>query len=325
MSTVHEVRKTERTAEQTVERTALEAPFVSVIVPVYNDPDGLRDTLDALIDQTYDRERYEVLVVDNRSLDDTRAVAADYATRHENVHALDERRRQSSYAARVRGIRRARGDVLAFMDADMTVDADWLERAVDRMDADELDYMACNVELYAEDDETLASKFNQMSGFPIEMYVSKLHFAPTCCLLVRKEVIDEVGPFDARFVSSGDREFGQRVHDAGFEMGYADDVRMYHPTRMSLKSLVKKAVRIGRGKHQMRRLYPERYGHPLLLLFYPGLYAPELPHQVSSSVEGWDDLGTAEKARFVLLANGMKLARAYGSIREAVERTVAGE
>ncbi|MFC5973903.1 glycosyltransferase [Halomarina salina] len=327
MSTVHEVQRAEgeRTVEQAVERASLDAPFVSVIVPVYNDPDGLRDTLDALTDQTYDRERFEVLVVDNRSLDDTRAVAADYATRHENVHALDERRRQSSYAARVRGIRRARGDVLAFIDADMTVDADWLERAVDRMDEDDLDYMACNVELYAEDGETLASKFNEMNGFPIEKYVSQLHFAPTCCLLVRKEVIDEVGPFDARFVSSGDREFGQRVHDAGFDMGYADDVPMYHPTRTSLKSLVKKAVRIGRGKHQMRRLYPERYGHPKLLLFYPGLYAPELPSQVSSSVSGWDDLDREEKLRFFLFANGLKLARAYGSVREAIERTVASE
>ena len=325
MSTVHEVRRAERTVEQTVERTALEAPFVSIVVPVYNDPDGLRDTLDALTDQTYDRERYEVLIVDNRSLDDTRAVAADYAARHENVHALDERRRQSSYAARVRGIRQARGDVLAFMDADMTVESDWLERAVDRMEADDLDYMACNVELYAKDAETLASKFNQMSGFPIEMYVSKLNFAPTCCLLVRKQVIDEVGPFDARFVSSGDREFGQRVHDAGFEMGYADDVRMYHPTRTSMKSLVKKAIRIGRGKHQMRRLYPERYGHPMLLLFYPGLYAPELPRHVRRSFEDWDELDFEEKARFFLFANGLKLARAYGSIREAVERTVASE
>ncbi|MFD1515781.1 glycosyltransferase [Halomarina rubra] len=322
MSTVHEIRGPERIAEQTTDRSALEAPFVSVIVPVYNDPEGLRDTLDTLVDQTYERDRYEVLVVDNRSLDETRAVAADYASRHDNVFALDERRRQSSYAARVRGIRRARGDVLAFMDADMTVDADWLERAIERMDGDELDYMACNVELYSEGEETLASKFNRLSGFPIEQYVDDLHFAPTCCLLVRSEVVDEVGPFDVRFVSSGDREFGQRVHDAGFEMGYAEDVSMYHPTRTSLKSLAKKAIRIGRGKHQMRELYPERYGNSKLFVFHPGLYSPELPRHVSRSVGEWDDLDPEEKLRFTLFSNGLKAARAYGTVREAVERIV---
>ncbi|MWG33195.1 glycosyltransferase [Halomarina oriensis] len=325
MSTVHEIRREERTVEQSADRTTLETPFVSVIVPVYNDPEGLRDTLDTLVGQTYDHERYEVLVVDNRSLDDTRAVAADYANSHDNVHALDERRRQSSYAARVRGIRRARGDVLAFIDADMTVDTDWLEQAIERMEADELDYMACNVQLYADGEETFASRFNRVNGFPIEKYVDELHFAPTCCLLVRSSVVEEVGPFDVRFVSSGDREFGQRVHEAGFEMGYAADVSMYHPTRTSVKSLLKKAIRIGRGKHQMRELYPERYGHPLALVFYPGLYTPSPPSNVRSSVEEWEDLDRTEKARFVALSNGLKLARAYGTVREAVERTVSRE
>jgi glycosyltransferase involved in cell wall biosynthesis len=331
MSTVHELQRAEGTEQQARaegtgrqadERAASEAPFVSVIVPVYNDPEGLRDTLDTLVDQTYGEERFEVLVVDNRSLDDTRAVAADYAASYDHVRALDERRRQSSYAARVHGIRRASGDVLAFIDADMTVDDDWLERAVDRMDEEELDYMACNVELYSADEETLAAKFNRHSGFPIEMYVEEMHFAPTCCLLVRSEVVEEVGAFDVRFVSSGDREFGQRVHDAGFEMGFAEDVPMYHPARDSLSSLVKKSVRIGRGKHQMRRLYPERYGSSTLLLLYPGLYVPSLPRHVRRSIDGWEALDTGEKLKFFALSNGLKLAGAYGTVREAVERVL---
>jgi glycosyltransferase involved in cell wall biosynthesis len=320
MSTVHDVQRIDRTVEQPAQHTAAEPPFVSVVVPVYNDPEGLRDTLDTLVDQTYDHDRYEVLVVDNRSLDETRAVATDYAAQHEHVFALDERRRQSSYAARVRGIRRAQGDVLAFIDADMTVDADWLEHAVDRMEDDELDYMACNVQLYDQGDETFASKFNRHNGFPIEKYIDELHFAPTCCLLIRKDIVDEVGPFDVRFVSSGDREFGQRVHDAGFEMGYAEDVPMYHPTRSSVKSLVDKAVRIGRGKYQMRRLYPERYGNPLLLPFHPGIYVPAPPGRVRDSFSDWDDLDREEKARFFLFTNGLKLARAYGTVREAADR-----
>lgn len=307
--------------DQSTDRPATETPFVSVVIPVHNDPEGLRDTLDALVDQTYDRDRYEVLVVDNRSRDETPAVAGAYATRYEQVQALDERRRQSSYAARVRGIRRARGDVLAFIDADMTVEGDWLERAVEHMDEEELDYMGCNVELYAEGEETLASKFNRHSGFPIERYVDELHFAPTCCLFVRSEVVDEVGPFDARFVSSGDREFGQRVHEAGFEMGYADDVRMYHPTRSSVSSLARKSARIGRGKHQMRRLYPQRYGDSKRLLLYPGLYVPSLPRHVRDSVDDWEALDLGEKLRFFLLANGLKLVGAYGTVREAIERT----
>ena len=47
-----------------------------------------------------------------------------------------------------------------------------------------------------------------MTGFPVEDYVRNLHFAPTCCLVVRKIVCENAGLFDSRLISSGDKEFG---------------------------------------------------------------------------------------------------------------------
>ncbi|WP_254547467.1 glycosyltransferase [Halomarina pelagica] len=294
-------------------------PFVSVIVPVYNDPEGLRATLDTLIDQTYPEDHYEILVVDNRSNDGTRAVAQEYAERFDHLTALDERRRQSSYAARTRALHCASGDVVAFIDADMTVDPDWLERVVETMEEDEIDYLACNVRLYSVGEESLAAKFNRLSGFPIEDYVSEFHYAPTCCLVVRREVVDDVGPFDVRFTSSGDREFGHRVYQAGWTLGYAPDIDMYHPTRTTLKALVKKSIRIGRGKNQLRRIYPERYGSSAQLIFNPAIYLPATPGQVRNALRGWDDLSLSEKLLFYALTYLLKLTNAYGAIRDAVE------
>lgn len=307
---------------ETTQRSETDDPLVSVIVPVYNDPEGIRTTLTSLTEQTYGR--YEIIVVDNRSTDETRDVAAEFGERFDAVTVLDERRDQSSYAARVRGIRYASGDVLAFIDADMTVEREWLDDAVERMEDAQLDYMGCNVQLYTPGEESLVGKYNRLNGFPVDDYVSDLHFAPTCGLLVRREVFEAVGPFDTRFVSGGDREFGHRVHAAGFDLGYAEDVPMYHPARTTLTSLVRKAVRIGRGKQQMRQYYPDRYGHPVLMLFHPGLYSPTHPEQISSAFRDWDRLDTAEKVVFYLLTYGLKLGNAYGSIREAVEQALAG-
>ena len=53
-------------------------PFISVIIPVWNSPDLLAKCLAALAVQSYPRERYEVLVVDNGSTDSTAAVARNY-------------------------------------------------------------------------------------------------------------------------------------------------------------------------------------------------------------------------------------------------------
>lgn len=305
---------------RSAEEPETDTPFVSVIVPVYNDPEGVRVTLESLTEQTY--ANYEIVVVDNRSTDETRDIAADFAERFDTVTVLDERREQSSYAARVRGMRYASGDVFAFIDADMTVERDWLDSAIERMEDERVDYMACNVQLYTSGEESFIGKYNRLNGFPIDRYISTFHFAPTCCLLVRREVIESVGTFDTRFVSSGDREFGHRVHAAGFDLGYADDVPMYHPTRTTLKSLVKKAIRIGRGKQQMRQYYPDRYGHPALMVFYPGLYTPTPPGQLESAFRGWDRLDASEKVVFYLLTYGLKLANAYGSVREAVEQAL---
>lgn len=102
-----------------------ERAFVSVIVPVYNDAGRIGQCLDALKQQTYPDERDEVIVVDNGSTDETRAVAERYP-----VSVFVENEIASSHAARNRGIRAARGDVLAFTDSDCIPASDWIERGV---------------------------------------------------------------------------------------------------------------------------------------------------------------------------------------------------
>ena len=92
-------------------------PFISVIIPVWNSPDLLAKCLAALAVQSYPRERYEVLVVDNGSTDSTAAVARNYPF----VTLLSEPV-PGAYRARNRGLAAARGEYVAFTDADCIPD-----------------------------------------------------------------------------------------------------------------------------------------------------------------------------------------------------------
>jgi len=254
-----------------------ERPPVSVIIPVYNDPRGIQMTLDAVTDQTYPSAAYEILVVDNGSEDDTREVVREYCDRLPDlVTLLVEDEVQGPAAARNKAIREASGDILAFVDADMTVEETWLEDAVESLERNDWDYMGCDVDIYVEDGkDTLTARYNRIFGFPIRRYIEEQQFSGTGCLVTRKEVFDEVGLFDERLFSGEDEEFGNRVYDAGFDQHFQPEITMYHPARSSLSSFLKKHFRLGRGKAQMQRYHPERVEKPSVL--NPRHYLPPHP------------------------------------------------
>ena len=237
---------------------------VSVIIPIYNDPEGTRTTLKSLVCQKYDN--YEILPVDNASTDETPTVIESFAESYpELVEPLEETEIQSSYAARNTGIEHARGEILAFIDADMHVEEDWLERLVGFYEETDCDYVGYEVVVTTTADPTIWERYERSLAFPVEEYLGRERYAPTCALLVERSVVDQVGRFDERLVSSGDREFGHRVHRAGFEQCFTDEVTAYHPARSSFDALRSKAVRIGRGREQVRRFHPElgNAPHPL--------------------------------------------------------------
>jgi glycosyltransferase involved in cell wall biosynthesis len=106
-----------------------EKPFVSVIIPTYNRSELLKQTVESFLAQTYPKDRWELLLVDNASTDNTLKVIDEIAAREPNVKALGEARR-GAHHARNSGALAARGDILYFTDDDMLAEPDLLETIV---------------------------------------------------------------------------------------------------------------------------------------------------------------------------------------------------
>lgn len=233
--------------------------FVSVIIPVYNDTNGLNSTVNSLIEQDIDPTEYEIIIADNGSNDGTKELALEIQSRYpERVKVVHEDKIQGSYAARTKGLRIALGDLYCFLDADVTVEHDFLSKVVALFHNGPVDYLGCNVKMRLVKN-TLAAKYNYIRGFGVRKAIEKDKYTPTCCLIIRCGVMEKVGNFDHRVEGGGDFEFGERVHEAGFYMDYAEDIIVYHPTRWKYSSLITKAKRVGRGNAELAHYYPDKY------------------------------------------------------------------
>ena len=112
-----------------------ERPFISVIIPTYNRSALLQQTVDTFVSQTYPADRWELILVDNNSIDDTSRVIERLAAADARIRALSEPRRGAHFARNM-GALAARGSVLYFTDDDMLADQALLERIVEGFDAD---------------------------------------------------------------------------------------------------------------------------------------------------------------------------------------------
>lgn len=253
--------------------------MISVIIPAYNDSEGLQTTVNSLVAQDT-ATSYEVIVADNGSTDSTQQVAIDFQQRYPDIVKLVvEDEKQGSYAARNKAIEIARGDILCFIDADMTAPPHYLEEICRVFKESQADYVGCRVEVYSEK-KTLAAKYNQISGFKVDVDLKKNHFVPTCCLSVKADIFQKVGNFDARLESGGDYEFGNRVYRAGLKQVYTDSVTLKHPARWKFRSLMNKSKRVARGICQLAYYYPEQYRSRYLRYFSLERHRPKNPQTI---------------------------------------------
>jgi glycosyltransferase involved in cell wall biosynthesis len=216
-------------------------PLVSVIVPARNAARHIGGCLEALASQTYPRERYEVIVVDNGSSDTTRQVVEDH-----EVHLLQESSSCSPYPARNLGIDHARGEVLAFTDADCQPLDTWLDRGVACLHAETADLVGGRVMFTFTSTPSLGEMVDALWHLDVRRQILENQAAMTANLFVHRSVFDAIGGFDPRVRSGGDGRWTRRATDAGFALRYAPEAVVRKPAR-PLGGLLAKAYRVGRG------------------------------------------------------------------------------
>jgi len=286
-------------------------PFVSVIIPVFNDSESLQICLSALEVQTYPSELYEVVVVDNNSQEDISLVCDRFSQAK-----LVRESQPGSYVARNRGVSVAKGELLAFTDADCIPSVDWLTAGVEAFLSDpNMGLVAGRIDLFAKDPENPNpfELYEMIAGaFPQDKFVENGHYSVTANLFTSKAVISAVGPFDKMLKSGGDKQWGQRVYAAGYQQRYSDDAWMKHPARDNWEAMRKRGARIIGGRYD--QLKAKQKSQAAMLLDLVAFMKP--PFRYFFRILKDDRLnGTDQKLQFTLLMLRLRKAGIQERIR----------
>jgi glycosyltransferase involved in cell wall biosynthesis len=180
---------------------------VSVIVPMHNSAKYIERCLDSLLRQTYSPTRYEIIVVDNNSTDDSGLLVAKYP----RIRLLSEPK-QGSYAARNCGVKAADGQFLAFTDADCAPDMGWLSEILAPLASPEVKIVQGR-RLFAGKSQILsmlADFETERAAYGFSSEGAGTHFGYTNNMAMRREIFDQCGPF-LEIARGADSVFVDRV------------------------------------------------------------------------------------------------------------------
>jgi glycosyltransferase involved in cell wall biosynthesis len=222
---------------------------VSIIIPTYHDWKRLAICLDALEKQTFPKEEFEILVVNNDPKDPTPA----------NFYLPQNcEGKPGSYSARNTALKLVKGEIIGFTDSDCIPDKDWITNAILLFKKHpECTRIAGHIELFFKSDKlTLAEMYEKVYAFRQD-FAAKVGASVTGNMFAYKKLLDEVGDFNETLMSGGDYEWSMRAKALHSKIMYGADVVLQHPARHELDELIKKTKRLGSfyGKSKIRSLF----------------------------------------------------------------------
>lgn len=196
----------------------MKRPKYSFVVPVHNGEKTLAHTLQSIQEQTL--KNFELLIVDNASDDGSAAVAKRFPGTYLFCKNLGRAK------ARNAGARRAQGEYLAFVDADVKLEKNWLKQ-VDRF-LHRVPLDAMGTQIVPKGSKDLLSRFrflsgkNKTNGTFLNLYHSSVGVLPlintAACVFSRKS-FESVGGFDDRLIRNEDLDLSMRLFHEGYLLG----------------------------------------------------------------------------------------------------------
>lgn len=192
---------------------------VSFIIPVQDDAARLRRCLESVSRNAYPADLVEVVVIENGSRDGSGRVALEAGARLLTCSGI------CVAELRNRGAAAARGEVLAFIDADHEIDPGWMARAVEGLDRPEVGAVGAQY-LPPPSGTWVQNAFDALRGH--QPGLCEVEWLASGNLAVRRADFERVGGFDTTLESCEDFDLCQRLRSSGLRVMSDDRLRSVH-------------------------------------------------------------------------------------------------
>ena len=240
-------------------------PFITVAMPVRNEEKFIGGTLKELLQQDYPSDRFEIIVADGESTDETRKVVETIAHNYPQVVLWSNPGRLPSSGRNV-GFRRGKGDIFVVIDGHCRINNDhFFRNIIDCFERSGAQCLGRPQPFIIPEEPTmqkaialariswLGHSSNSFIHSGNEGFVSP---ASVGCAY-KKEIFEKIGFVDESFDACEDVEFNYRVEKAGFKTFFSPKIAISYYPRETLAGLWKQLIRYGKGRFNFIFKHPE--------------------------------------------------------------------
>lgn len=266
--------------------------FVSVVIPTKNSEKTLNECLKSLKNQDYPKNKYEIIIADDHSKDDTLKIAKKYKVKIVTSDWPPGRQRNKAISA-------AKGDLIGFIDSDCIAKSDWISKGIKYFDSDEIAIVG-GPNLTPKSDSFISHCIGYVSSSKIATGSMSARYTKdgfgfkeadetsliSCNMFARKDTIKKAGGFNTEIFPNEENELMARIKEMDYTFLYIPDLIVWHHRRSTVKGFFLQNLAYGRSRMELIKKHPSALKpfHPfpsifvlslifgsIMYLFYPAI------------------------------------------------------
>lgn len=217
-------------------------PHVTILIPIKNVAKYIGECLDALLNQTYPHDKYEVWLLDNNSNDGTLEIVAKYPQDRVKVIQTGIDSPPIKYN---KILPKIKSEIIGFVDGDANVDKSWLKNVVEPL-KDPKVAGASGVILTANKDKLIPRIIGYELQDRYERMPREIKRVATMHVVYKRDILEKLGGFNETTKTGYDSEIGYCINNAGYKIIFVPDAKVWHNHRESLWAFFKQQYEYGK-------------------------------------------------------------------------------